>query len=73
MLDAEGCGDGADLPMLAVIEPPNLGVWLGRSVILELGSMCEVRIRTAPARDPWLNTKEAEVATREIRSNLRSA
>jgi len=30
MVDAEGRGDGADLPMLAVIEAPNLGVLLGR-------------------------------------------
>ena len=30
MVDAEGRGDGADLPVLAVIEPANLGVLLGR-------------------------------------------
>ena len=30
MVDAERGGDGADLPMLAVIEPANLGVLLGR-------------------------------------------
>ena len=30
MVDAEGRGDGADLPVLAVIEPTNLGVLLGR-------------------------------------------
>ena len=30
MVDAEGRGDGADLPVLAVIEAANLGVLLGR-------------------------------------------
>jgi hypothetical protein len=30
MVDAESRGDGADLPMFAVIEPANLGVLLGR-------------------------------------------
>ncbi len=30
MVDAEGGGDGADLPMLAVIEATDLGVLLGR-------------------------------------------
>ena len=30
MVDAEGGGDGADLPVLAVIEAANLGVLLGR-------------------------------------------
>ena len=29
MMDAEGRGDGADLPVLAVIESPDLGVLLG--------------------------------------------
>jgi hypothetical protein len=30
MVDAEGGGDGADLPMLAAIEATDLGVLLGR-------------------------------------------
>jgi hypothetical protein len=45
MVDAEGRGDGADLPVLAVIEPSDLGVLLGRD-----HGASPPRTRDGPAR-----------------------
>ena len=50
MVDAEGRGDGADFPVLAVIEPTNLGVLLGRDHGASPGTRDEFARAVAGAR-----------------------
>ena len=65
MVDAEGRGDGADLPVLAVVKPPNLGVLLGRdhggSPRTRDGSARAVEgARRFPGRRPCIATRPPE-------------
>src|SRR5215204_2576002 len=79
MVDAESRGDGADLPMFAVIEPANLGVLLGRdhgasSPGTRDGSARAVEgARRSPGRKPCNATRPPEARSAPDPSTCLSA